>query len=100
MNLEQIKNLPDGMKDRYSKLEAIFNSPGWDLVIEWAKARREGAEQRQLHASVWDHVLVNRGAGFAYAELETLRDTTEAEFAALAEAEAERLLQEDEFEHE
>lgn len=100
MNLEQIKHLPDDAKERFRKLESVFNSPGWDLVMEWAKTRRTEAQNRQLSAGTWDHALINRGAGYAYAELESIREVTEAEFAAIAEQNAELALQENEAEYE
>jgi hypothetical protein len=100
MNLEQIKHLPDGDKERFRKLESVFNSPGWELVMDWAKTRRADVQNRQLSAGSWDHALLNRGAGYAYAELENLRELTEAEYAAIAQHNAELVLQEDEAEYE
>jgi hypothetical protein len=100
MNLEQIKHLPDEMKERYAQLERLFRMPGWAVVMDWAKARRAEAETRQLHAGNWDAVVLNRGATLAFAALETLESTTEQEFAAAAEAGAERSLLDDEAEYE
>lgn len=100
MNLEQIKNLPDEMKERYAHLERLFRQPGWALVMEWANARRAEAENRQLHAGNWDIVLLNRGAAVALAALESFEATTEQEYTAVAEASSERALLDDEAEYE
>lgn len=100
MDLEQLKYLPPALKDRFNKLEAVFNMPGWALIVEFAKQRAEEARTRQLHAQNWDTALLNRGAAYAFGMLETLQETTENEFSAIAAANAERAQLEDEAEHE
>jgi uncharacterized protein YbaP (TraB family) len=100
MDLEQIKYLPAELKDRYRKLEAVFNEPGWELIVELAMQRFEDARARQLSAQNWDAALLNRGAAHAYAMLANLRETTEQEFAAIADAERDRHMLGIEAEHE
>lgn len=100
MDNVQLQYLPPDLKDRYSKLEQVFNSPGWALIVEFANTRFIEAQNRQLNAPNWDTAVLNRGAAFAYAAVENLRESTEQEFAAIAQANAELELQEDEFDHE
>jgi spore maturation protein CgeB len=96
MDLDQIKYLPDPLKDRYAKLERVFQSDGWALVVDFAKQRATEAQARIVNASTWEDVLLNRGRLQVYAELATLNDTTEAEFAQLAENAKAQTEQEDE----
>jgi hypothetical protein len=100
MDLEQIKHLPDDMKQRYSDLERMFSTPGWALIEETFKQRAEGHQQRELSSQNWDHTLLNRGARLAFQELANLREATEQEFSAISEQQALRAQLEDEIDHE
>ena len=100
MNTEQIKHLPDELKDRWRKLEKVFDSQGWALIEELAQQRRDDARNRQLNANTWDIALVHRGVALAYNELANLREVTEHEFAAISAANAEVEALQDEIDHE
>lgn len=96
MDLAQIQSLTDGQKARFAKFERLFNEPGWGLVVEHAKLRAEEAAQRVLSAPNWDTTLINRGARAVYIEIANLQESLEQEFSALAEANAERQMTDDE----
>ncbi len=100
MDLEQTKYLPNEEKQRYAELERLFALPGWARVMAFITAQRESAQQRELSAQTWDNALLNRGARFAFGALETFQEATEQEFAAIAQANAEREELQDESEHE
>lgn len=96
MDLDQIKYLPDPAKDRFAKLERVFQSDGWPLIVEFAKQRAVEAQQRILSAGSWDEVVLYRGRLQVYAELATLAETTEQEFAQIAETNKAAAEQDDE----
>jgi hypothetical protein len=88
MDLEQIKFLDDGQKDRYMKLQRVFESDGWALIEQQMRNAAAAATDRILNAQTWDQSNLNRGARFVYNEVATLRETTDIEFAQLAAAQA------------
>jgi hypothetical protein len=100
MDLEDIQHLTDAEKDRYLKLERLFDSDGWKLVEEWATQQRENATARLVSATSWDQHRLLTGARLVYAELEGLRETTESTFASLASANKEAKLVSEEEEYE
>lgn len=100
MDLDQIKHLNAEQKTSFAKLERLFNEPGWEIIVEIATLRARQAEGRILNATSWDQALLHRGMRSVYAEIANLREVTEAEFAALAAAQAEATQFEEESKYE
>jgi hypothetical protein len=92
VDLDDIQYLNDAEKDRYVKLERLFTSDGWSLVEEWAKQQRENATGRLINANSWEEHRVMTGVRAVYAEVENLRESTEATFAQIAAANKEAAL--------
>lgn len=86
MDTDKLKHLTDEQKDRFFKLERLFESPGWALVQEWAQAQRENVTSRLISANTWEQNRLMSGARSAFMLLENLQNATEAEFEALADA--------------
>lgn len=85
--------LNDSDKDRLAKLESLFNSDGYSILIEWAQSNYDAAKRTVLAAQTWPENRVATGAMLAYAELLRVQDRTVQEFEALAEANQEALAQ-------
>lgn len=84
MELEQLKLLSPEQKDKYMRLERLFEQPGWDDIERWALVNRMASAERQLNAQNWDQNRVAHGARLAFEMLENLKAATEHEFEALA----------------
>lgn len=85
--------LNDSDKDRLAKLESLFNSDGYSLLVEWAQSNYEAAKRNVLAAQSWPENRVATGAMLAYGELLRVQDRTIQEFEAMAEATKEVLAQ-------
>lgn len=85
MDLEQLNYLTDQQKARYSQLENMFETPGWKLVEDFANRNAEEQYQRAASARDWNEHRLATGARAAFITIARLRDTTEVEFAQLAE---------------
>lgn len=85
MDLEQLARLNDAEKDRYVKLERMFDTPGWKIVEDWARQNAQQQMLRAAHATSWEQHQMATGARLVYETVASLRDTTEAEFTAKAE---------------
>lgn len=96
MDLDKLKFLNNEQKARFSQLEALFRSDGWELVEEWAKQHRESATANLISANTWEKNRLFTGAREAFGLVENLRAATEAEFEALASANEEAAQVEDE----
>ena len=100
MDQNQINALTPGQKERYSKLESLFEHPGWAIVEQWAQLNADEHRDRAAFAQTWDANRVSVGARTAFALVVNLRNATEAEFAQLAADAAATTLIEDELENE
>jgi len=99
-DIEVLQYLTAEQKDKYMSLQRLFQSPGWDIVVAWARANAEEAQRRQLAAASWDQANVARGATLAFRMIQDLETGTDNEFAALAAQAKERITLGDEEEHE
>lgn len=86
--MEVLKNLDSGQQERFMKLEKLFETEGWALVVDWAKAKAEDAKSRAAHSSSWEENRVFVGQEAVYLMVANLQSSSDAEFAALAEANA------------
>jgi hypothetical protein len=100
MDLEQLALLDDDSKDHYVKLERMFDTQGWAVIEEWARVNSEAQFQRAAFAGSWEENRIALGARMVYEQIRTMRDSTEAEFAAKAEQAVLNTVFEDEVEHE
>jgi hypothetical protein len=85
MNLQQIQALTDAQKARYMSMGKLFDHPSYKYLMEWATASVNEAQGRELNATTWEHVLLNRGARLAFTDLVNLEAQVENEFSQLAE---------------
>lgn len=85
MELDQIKYLDDGMKNRYAKLERLFDSDGWKLVMLLCAEWSEQSKERAASAQTWEDNRFAAGQRMAYFHLTKLEEATEREFIQLAE---------------
>lgn len=89
LDMEQIKMLPNGMRERYMLLEKLFDHPGFKYLLEWAKAQVDDSRTRELNATSWEQVCFIRGARLAYDNFANIEEFSEREFAQIAEDAAE-----------
>lgn len=85
MDLNQLQALPDAAKDRYMALGRLFEHPSYKFLMEWAQLNVAECTTRELNATAWEVVLLNRGARQAYTHIVNLETNTEAEFEAIAD---------------
>lgn len=85
MDLDQLRFLTDAQKDQYMRFERLFDAEGWNDIEKWAQANGEEAIQRQLNATTWDQTLVARGMLVVFKMVRDLRETTQREYAHMAE---------------
>jgi hypothetical protein len=84
LNEVQLSLLTDQQRERYSKLESLFEHPGWKIVQEFADTSASAQAQRALEAPNWDQHRLATGARHAFAQVASLQEVTENEFANLA----------------
>lgn len=85
LDLETIKYLDDSQKNRYAKLERLFDSEGWKLVVKLFGELSTMAMERAANAQTWEDNRFAAGQRFAYTHFTKLEDVTEAEFQKLAD---------------
>lgn len=85
MDLEQLARLDDASKERYVKLERMFDTPGWAIIEEWAKTNAQQQLLQGAYAGTWEANRMAAGARLVYESVASLRESTEAEFVAKAE---------------
>lgn len=96
MDQEQLSYLTDQQKERWQILENLFAHPGWNLIVQFLEIEAENQNIRAANAASWDENRLAVGARAAYAQLAKLAESTEHEFALLAEQAREAALAEDE----
>lgn len=84
LNEVQLSLLTDEQRDRYSKLEKLFEHPGWKIVQEYAQAGVTSQGMRAMNAINWNEHQQATGARLAFAQVASLPDVTHTEFANLA----------------
>jgi hypothetical protein len=85
MDLQQLQALSDAQKARYYAMGKLFEHPSWKFLLDWAKSSVAEAQGRELNATTWELVLINRGARLAFIDLCNLENQVETEFTALAD---------------
>jgi hypothetical protein len=85
MDLDSIKYLDDSQKNRYAKLERLFDSDGWKICVKLFEELAEMAKERGANAQTWEDNRFAAGQRFAYTHFTKLEDVTEAEFQKLAD---------------
>ena len=85
MNLQQIQALTDAQKAKYMAYGKLFDHPSYKFLLEWARSSVDEAQGRELNATTWEAVLINRGARLAFTDLVNLETQVENEFTGLAE---------------
>jgi hypothetical protein len=100
VDLEKLKHLTDDQKGRFVQLERLFTSDGWSLVEEWAAEQHGSALARVVSATTWEANRQAFGAAQAFAAVRSLREASEAEFEAMADANAQSVVEEDEARYE
>lgn len=88
MDLEQLKFLTDAERNRYMVLERFFETEGWKMITEHAKAGSATQEQRMINAQTWDIHRYASGARAVYEQFVNLPEQIETEFTQMAEAAA------------
>lgn len=100
VDTEVLKHLPDEAKARLVEFEKTFNSKGFQMLIQWAKATAEEKAQRMLFAQNWDQYLFLKGEWSMFTELANIEDTTYREFENMAAEAKENAVVESELEYE
>jgi len=100
LNELQLSFLNDEQRDRYNKLEDLFDHPGWKILEEFAQASVTAQAQRALNASNWNEHQLATGARFAFMQMLQLPEVTENEFANLAAQAAAAQEEDDELDYE
>jgi hypothetical protein len=85
MDLQQLQALSDAQKARYMALGKLFEHPSYKFLMDWAQAMVNEALLREINATTWDLVLLNRGARLAFQDIVNLETATENEFAGYAD---------------
>ncbi len=85
MELEQLRALTDAQKAKYMAMGKLFEHPSYKFLMDWAKESVNEAQNRELHATTWELVLINRGARLAFTDLVNLENQVENEFASIAD---------------
>lgn len=98
LNELQLSLLTDQQRERYNKLESLFEHPGWKIVQEFAETSAGSQAERSLNARTWDEHRLATGARMAFAQVANLPVVTENEFSNLAaqQAQAKEETEEDE----
>lgn len=100
LNELQLSLLTDEQRDRYNKLESLFEHPGWKIVEEYAQAGVTSQAQRAMNAQSWPEHQQATGARLAFSQVAQLPDVTHTEFANLAAEAALVREEEDEIDYE
>ena len=89
MDAQELAHLTDDERLRYAKLEKVFQSPGWPLLVEWFQAKANEEIIRAANATTWESNRMANGSMRVWTEMANLANSTEATFAALAAQNAE-----------
>jgi len=81
---EILKNLTGEQQMRLMSLEKLFQTEGWDIIMELASQQAELARDRCAYASSWDENRVANGQEQVWRQILALEGTTESEFAEIA----------------
>lgn len=104
MDQEQLNYLTPQQRERYLKMQSLFEQPGWAIVQEWAQVNIKDALERGANSHSWEANRIAWGERLVYEILAQMEDINEREYTTLAdqnraEAEEEQIL-ETELEHE
>lgn len=83
--MEVFKHLTDEEREEYRALEQTMASPGWGRIAKLAEEMKEYYERQAAYAQNWEANRMAIGAAGVYQWVSTLREATEAEFAAKAQ---------------
>lgn len=100
LNEVQLSLLTDDQRERYAKLESLFEHPGWQIVQEYAQAGVASQAQRAMNATSWNEHQQATGARLAFSQVAALPDVTHAEFSNLAAEAAMVQAEDDEIDYE
>lgn len=92
MDQSKLQHLTDEQRQTYRVLEQLYTSEGWKLIVKFAEAERAMQAQRMINARSWDEHNHAKGAYDAYFVFVTMADQFEAEYAAMAEEAADRVV--------
>ena len=87
LDLQEIQNLNDGDKDRYLKMERLFEQPGWKLLTEWAELNEKAQKERAAFAQSWEENRISIGKTLVYQTVANFPSIIEAEYRDLAKKE-------------
>lgn len=100
LNESQLAMLTDEQRERYNKLESLFEHPGWQIVKEFVDASATSQGLRALNAVSWNEHQQATGARLAFTQVANLPEVTYNEFANLAAEALAELEEADEFDYE
>lgn len=81
---ETMKFLTDTERDRFVKFQALFESDGWHLLVEYAQAKAAEATQRAALADSWENNRLAVGYRGAWGEISNIENQFMNEFDAIA----------------
>jgi hypothetical protein len=84
LNEVQLSLLTDEQRERYAKLEDLFDHPGWEIVKQYAEAGVASQGMRAMNATSWAEHQQATGARLAFQQVAALPEISYNEFASLA----------------
>lgn len=95
LDQDQLQYLTDEEKARLMRLQNLFSTDGWTLVVKLMEQWAQEAHNRAADSTSWEQNRLNIGLRAAYAQVANLEKATAQEFIALADGRREKALEAD-----
>jgi hypothetical protein len=80
LDMDELKALPNELKDKYMLLERLFGDKSWEYVKAWCQKSADQQVMILLQAPNWDQTVYARGKRDAFIELLNLEKGVAFEF--------------------
>jgi hypothetical protein len=80
LDMEELKLLPSGAKERYGLLERLYCDKAWELVKAWATQSADEQVTAILNARTWEDTVYARGMRDAFLQVIHMENGTNFQF--------------------
>jgi hypothetical protein len=80
LDMEELKQLPNELKDKYMLLERLFGDKSWTYVKAWCQKSADQQVVAVLQAPNWDQTVYARGKRDAFLEMLNMENAVSFQF--------------------